>query len=296
MWQESVHPSAGSWQGFSTSHRSKPNVTSVVACSWVYFQERNQPPVLPHGQIPAPSSVVALGVCRELLKAPVLPALHLCQDHCLAFPRSNLSSPRPSLGRVQLFPRRPGLPIWSQDSVCHPAVPAEPCSFPQALLRLSPMGLGWSSQHMGRCCAWLMFLHFSLGGPSCFGGHLMDFPKDGLMSGGFPSASIPAVHPLFPKADPRESPGSPAVAWNCFLQDGGGTGPAAVVLVFGQLQAVPIPVPQPGCPGFCHLGMMPRMGIPFPSQPPLKAPGLSPADFPIPPCPSTVCRPCHRAG
>lgn len=98
---------------------------------------------------------------------------------------------------------------------------------------------------------------------------------DGLPKGwadvwGLPQCLHPCSPPLFPKADPRESPGSPAVAWNCFLQDGGGTGPAAVVLVFGQLQAVPIPVPHPGCPGFCHLGMMPRMGIPFPSQPPLQ--------------------------
>lgn len=121
-WQESVHPSAGSWQGFNKSHKNKPNVTSVGACSHFYFQERNQPCVLPHGQIPTSSSVVGQRVCRELLKtapAPVLPALHLgglqdlCQDRRLAFPWSNPRSPRPSLKGVQLFPRRPGLPIWS---------------------------------------------------------------------------------------------------------------------------------------------------------------------------------------
>lgn len=42
--------------------------------------------------------------------------------------------------------------------------------------------------------------------------------------------------------------GSPAVAGDFFPQDGGGTGPAAMVLVFGQLQTVPILSLQGLCP------------------------------------------------
>lgn len=86
----------------------------------------------------------------------------------------------------------------------------------------------------------MMFLQFNLGGSSYFGDHLMDLPMDGLMCG---NAFIPAVHPLFPRLAPLARPhagsqemGGPTVAGDCFPQDGGGTGQAAMVLVFGQLQ------------------------------------------------------------
>lgn len=270
------------------SHINKPNVTSVVACSHFYFQERNQPHVLPHGQIPPSSSVVGQGLCRELLQAasaPVLPALHLaglqdlCQDRRLAFPRSNPSSPRPSLEGIQLFLRRSGLPIWSQDLVCHPAWPPERCSFPQTMLRLSPMGLGWAGgvSTWPRCCAGVMFLQFSLGGPSYFGDHLMDLAMGGLMCGDFLNAFIPAVHPLFPKAGPTgQAPGwlpgdgepssvlglfSPGWRWARVSCHGAGVWTAPDC-------PHPLAVPHPGSPGSLS-PEYPRMGIPFPLQSPL---------------------------
>lgn len=61
--------------------------------------------------------------------------------------------------------------------------------------------------------------------------------------------------------------GSPAVAGDCFPQDGGGAGPAAMVLVFGQLQTVPIPSLEGLCStlavqAVCHLGNS-EWGCPF---------------------------------
>lgn len=68
----------------------------------------------------------------------------------------------------------------------------------------------------------------------------MDLPMDGLMSGDFPNAFIPAVHSLFPRLALLASPhagsqemGGPTVAGDCFPQDRGGIGLAAMVLVFG---------------------------------------------------------------
>lgn len=86
----------------------------------------------------------------------------------------------------------------------------------------------------------------------------MDLPVDGLMCGDFPSALIPAVHPLFPKADSQEM--EPAVAGDSFPQYGGGTGPAVMVLVFAQLHAVPVSSLQGLCTSLavqalCHLSI-----------------------------------------
>lgn len=86
---------------------------------------------------------------------------------------------------------------------CHPALPSEPCSLPQTILRLSPHG-GWAGalSTWGAACEWVMLLQFSLGRPSCLRDHLMDLPVGGLMCGVFSNAFIPAIHPLFPEADP----------------------------------------------------------------------------------------------
>lgn len=94
----------------------------------------------------------------------------------------------------------------------------------------------------------------------------MDLPMDGLMCGDFPNALIPAVHPLFPKAGSQEV--EPTVAGDSFPHDGGGTGPAAMVLVLGQLHAVPISSLQGLCTtlavlALCHLSI-PGWGCLFP--------------------------------
>lgn len=80
-----------------------------------------------------------------------------------------------------------------------------------------------------------------------------------------------------PHTGPQEV-GSPAVAGDCVPQDGGGTGPAVVVLVLGQFQTVPIPSLQ---------GLCPTLAVPWVSQNgdalslPVSptAPGLSPCWF-----------------
>lgn len=78
MWQQLVYPLSGSWKGFSKSHIKQPSVTSVVACSDFYFQERSQPGVLPHGQIPTSSSVVWQGAARSCWKQHLLQCCQPC--------------------------------------------------------------------------------------------------------------------------------------------------------------------------------------------------------------------------
>lgn len=79
---------------------------------------------------------------------------------------------------------------------------------------------------------------------------------------------------------PRMEVGQGQLPW-CWCWDSSRPSPSP------RFKACAPPWLSPGCP---------RMGMPFPSQSPLQPLAFLPAGFSIPSCPSTVCRPCSRAG
>lgn len=224
---------------------------------------------------------------------------------CLSQKQSQLSQ---TLSRQHLIiPKKAWVSHWELGPR-HPPWAPELCSLPQTKLRLSPHG-GWADglSTWGAGCEWVIFLQFSLGGPSCFGDHLMDLPMGGLMCGVFHNAFISAVYLLFPKASPTGQaphwlPGdgepssgrglfSPGWMWDRTNWCGAGVW----IVPDCPHPLAASPVPHPGCPGCLSPGQTRRV-MPFPSQSPLQLLAFLPADVSIPSCPSPVCRPCSRSG